>query len=681
MKAKTYSSNRYLGKYYLIILFLWSAAFSFANPHLLFDSSDLAGLRVSVESAELKPVWDAIRIRATRYCTPGDALYVDPQGSFFTNPQDSGWFGRDVYSWIEPIGFTYQMTGDYTIGMHGAAILDAAINYEPQPGALPSIRDLDMMRAIATGYDWLSSAMTLQQKQRVQQKARGYIEWAVADSIPGRYYHNFMGVGYGGAGLAAVAFKDVYPDDYEAWLDFCIERVSFWFENSFDRQGAYCEGHYYLQYGLSNSIPFAVALKKNEGVDLFAGSRLQNISNYLAMIKLPGKNVFEARNDALYSSDLDAMLKYLVGYYNDGIFENLWQSATLRDYHQGGYNPVRLLPAWNVPVSPVALQMDYMKTGEHFTGRGLVVFRTGWLAEDVMFSIEAGQFYYRPGGTHNQADKGHFNIYGLGQTWAVDPGYSNSRTPLDRGQTIDHSCILVNNKGQAVSGGSIGTNGQILQYEDHYFYGYTLANSKPAYNRDENIVDKALRHALFVRPTVGSPAYVVLLDDIYKGSTSNEFQWQMIGADTANITVGDPINNVYQAVVTPKTSSESCMDVQISADAAINLTSTTYVPLSGTPAQYPKLEAVCNSVNPRFVTVLTPRLIGQPKPAVAVERNSGSIVITITWPDSTDQILWENDQVVFTIGNRCAYEIPADFNKDCLVDLIDLSIFAHEWLK
>ena len=47
-----------------------------------------------------------------------------------------------------------------------------------------------------------------------------------------------------------------------------------------------------------------------------------------------------------------------------------------------------------------------------------------------MFSIEAGPYYPV---THNQADKGHFTLYGLGERWAVDPGYANEHEPKGRG--------------------------------------------------------------------------------------------------------------------------------------------------------------------------------------------------------------------------------------------------------
>ena len=664
----------------LITALLFNTAYS--NPHLLFDSADLPGLQYSVNSPQLKPVWDQIQARVGRYCNPSDSLYVDPQGSFFTDPQDDGWFGRKVFSWVEPIGFAYQITGNSVYGTHGAAILDAAIDYSPEPGALASGECLDMFRAIAFGYDWLSSAMTVEQRQRAEQKAREYVEWAVADNI-NRYYHNFMGVGYGGAGLAALAVKDVYPSLYQQWLDFCIERVSFWFENSFDPQGAYAEGHYYLQYGLANSIPFAVALNRSEGIDLLEGSRLQNISNYLAMIRLPGSNVFEARNSSTYSSSLDVMLKYLVGYYEDGLLAQLLIDASwTQDYVEGGYNPVRLLPQWNVYVEPVKPALGYMQTGEHFTERGLVVFRTGWQESDVMFSIESGKFYHLKGGAHNQADKGHFNIYGLGRMWAVDPGVAALRwEPLGRGQTIDHSCILVNGKGQAISGGGIGTNGEILIYEDNYSYGYALADCTQAYNRDEHIVDKAFRHSLFVRPSLTTPAYVVLLDDIYKGSGVNEFQWQMIGSHDANIIVGDSINGVYQATVLPKeTKLDRCMDVQISAQETIDIVSTTYNPLTGSPSQYPKIEAISNAVNPRFVTVLSVRMADQAKPEIIVSRED-AITITIQWADSYDTLVWEGDDVAFTMGYRCMYDIPGDFNNDCTVDMSDFVIFSGEWLK
>ncbi len=676
--------NIYLKKmsFFVIWIFISFSTPLKGNPLLLFDSAELSQLKSSVNSQEYEPIWDAIEQRAARYCNPSDELYVDPQGEYFTETQNDGWFGRRVFSWIEPIGFAYQITGNYVYGLHGAAILDAAIDCEPDGGELPRLRYMDMMRAIAFGYDWLKPAMTAQQRQRVENKAKDYIEWTVADNIPGRYYHNFMGVAYGGAGLCALAVKDVYPDLYQDWLDVCIERVSFWFENSFDPQGAYCEGHYYLQYGLANSIPFAVALNKNEGIDLLADSRLENLSNYLVWIQLPGDNVFEARNDALYSSSLEVMLKYLVGYYEDGLLEYLWQNANwVKDYKEGGYSPVRLLEAWNVDVAAQPPSLGYRQLGEHFTERGLVVFRTGWQQEDVMFSIEAGQFYHGPGGTHNQADKGHFNIYGLGKKWAVDPGYSNSRTPLERGQTIDHSCILVNGQGQAVSGGAIGTDGEIIAYEDNFFYGYTLADCKPAYNRDTKLVDKALRHAIFVKPMVNTPAYIVLIDDIHKGSEVNTYQWQMIGADNAEVVVEDFVDGIYQAKVLPDTDSDKCMDVQISAAQSVSLNSTYYNPLIGTPSQYPKIEAVCNAVNPRFITVLSPRMTDLPKPQVSVQRGQQQTVIKIQWQENFDQIVWQGDDIDFTLGNRCLYQIPADFNKDCVVDMEDLKVFASEWMQ
>ena len=74
-----------------------------------------------------------------------------------------------------------------------------------------------------------------------------------------------------------------------------------------------------------------------------------------------------------------------------------------------------------------------------------------------MFSIEAGPYFPV---THNQADKGHFTLYGLGWRWAVDCGYANEHEREGRGQTLGHNCVLVDGQGQALSGAGWGTNGQ-----------------------------------------------------------------------------------------------------------------------------------------------------------------------------------------------------------------------------
>lgn len=196
---------------------------------------------------------------------------------------------------------------------------------------------------------------------------------------------------------------------------------------------------------------------------------------------------------------------------------------------------------WAGDVAPLDPASAGVPTEQHFRGRGLCIWRTGWTDRDVMFSIEAGPYYPV---THNQADKGHFTLYGLGHRWAVDTGYANEHEPMGRGQTLGHSCLLIDGKGQALSGAGLGTNGAILACENNDRYGYALADCTEAYNRNNRaapgaVVDHARRHALFVYPRSGAPAYAVVMDDVRKDDQSHPFTWQMIYPDEMAVTIGD----------------------------------------------------------------------------------------------------------------------------------------------
>ena len=143
-----------------------------------------------------------------------------------------------------------------------------------------------------------------------------------------------------------------------------------------------------------------------------------------------------------------------------------------------------------------------------------------------MLSTEAGPYHPT---THNQADKGHFTLYGLGYRWATDPGYANEHEKEGRGQAQAHSCVLIDGAGQALSGAGYGTNGEILAFRGGPVSGYALVDAKEAYTENNRKIAgsgarRALRHTLFVYPHGGAPAYAVVLDDIEKDDAKHEFR-------------------------------------------------------------------------------------------------------------------------------------------------------------
>ncbi len=523
------------------------------SPRLLFDRSQIALLQQRVAQPAFAPIWAKILADAEAYCDPQSPRYTDPANPCVlpqkkTDRMDQKRHdallvhivGRNLTQRMESIGLAYQLTGRKALGQHGAALLLATLEQYPVTNPLVAKGFAggrgDIMRGLALGYDMLADCLDETQRQRVATACAEYLDQAVREFDDPKLWwhkvHNYNGVNGGAAGCLALALHDVYPEQSQAWVAACVNTVQRWLETAFDAQGAYVEGVGYSGYGLSNTVLFADALRRNGQANLFALPVFRKLPEFYALSLLPGERVYDARNDSAYAG-LGGMLLKLAEGCDHGLYQWLWENSG------SDHSLLRILWANEILASdPVTARVPQ---AQHFQGRGLCVWRTGWTKNDVMFSIEAGP-YYRT--THNQADKGHFTLYGLGYRWATDPGYANEHERQGRGQTLGHSCILIDGQGQALSGAGWGTNGTIARYENHDRFGYALADCTEAYNRNSAgkpgaEVQFARRHAFFVYPRQGSPAYAVVLDDIRKDDQPHDFTWQMMYSDRMAATLAE----------------------------------------------------------------------------------------------------------------------------------------------
>ncbi len=508
---------------------------AFAEPILWFGKDDLPRLQERAGEEPLARVWADTLRNAEQLCTPGGHSYADParidEGpAHEMRVQVLGHhFGRRLTTWMETIGFAYQLTGDERFGHHGALLLEAAARKLPatDPDIAAGFAGArgDIMRGLAVGYDWLGEAMTPEQKALWAETAADYVrkmtEEVSREQIWWRPYHNFMGVAMGATGMLALLLQESHPDEAAQWIDLSAAMIQRWLDSGFDERGAYVEGTTYGAYGLSNAIRFADALRRNGGPDLLVHPHLGEVPRFYAMSLLPGEALYDARNNANYAGFGDPALLRIAGAHDCGLARWLWERTG------GGSSVFRII--WENDVAPLDPLAAGAPLAEHFEGRGLCIWRTGWDADDVMFSIEAGPYYPT---THNQADEGHFTLYGLGQRWAIDSGYGNTGLPGGRDQSVAHSCVLINGEGMARSGAGRGTHGELVQYHNDEVYGYALADATEAYNRNHRGepgvgVEHARRHALFMRPSAGAPAYAVVLDDIRKDDAEHEYTWVM----------------------------------------------------------------------------------------------------------------------------------------------------------
>lgn len=434
--------------------------------------------------------------------------------------------GRDLTRWVETLGFAYQLSGDERFGREGARLLGAVGDLPPDeppvgPNAFAGARG-DILRAMAVGYDWLYGAMTQQQRQVVAEMMACYVEDLLAESPDAWWmpYHNFIGVAVGACGAASIVLAERVPQRAERWREQSAELVELWLSSGFDERGAYVEGVGYSLYGLENAILFMDALKRSGGADLFQHQHLRRYPHFLAQSLLPGEEVFDARNDSGYTNGATPVLLRLSA---EGLplAKWLWLNT-------GGPNvsdPWTII--WANDVRPESPSEAGEPLSAYFPGRGLVVFRTGWAPQDLMFAVEAGEYFPI---THDQADKGHFTVYGQGGWWAIDSGYGNNRDPQGKAQTVAHSCVLIDGRGQAIAGASWGTDGAILAYRATEEVGYVLADATQAYRHNNRgdvgvPLERAHRHCFLVRPGNGASAYAIVIDDIIVDGGEHDYDW------------------------------------------------------------------------------------------------------------------------------------------------------------
>lgn len=540
-----------------------------AQPALWFSKQDLPRLQKVIASEPEAAVWQGILQRAEELCNPQSGQYADP--AMVDKRPEPAWkvqiighhLGGRLTTWMETLGFAFQLTGDQRFARHGVLLLDAAVKKLPvtEPDIAQGFAGArgDLMRGLAVGYDWLGEAMTPEQKSAWAATAAGYVRniltEAAGEKVWWKPHHNFMGVAIGAAGLLALELQPFFPEEATQWRAQCAELVATWLKEGFDEQGAYVEGTGYAVYGLSNATRFADALQRAGGPNLFQSERLRRVPHFFAMSLLPGENVYEARNDANHGGLSDPNMLRLAAALDSGLAKWLWQTTG------SSGSPFQII--WANSVASQSPRQAGEPLAEHFVGRGLCIWRTGWETSDVMFSVEAGPYYPV---THNQADEGHFTLYGLGQRWAIDSGYGNNRLPGGRDSTMAHNCILIDGEGMAPSGAGAGTSGKISAYSDTAAQGYATADATEAYNRNNlgqpgAVVEHARRHTLFARPSAGMPAYAAVLDDIRKDAQPHEYTWLMHTPDEMRI---DLLKD--GAILSPASSAPQCF-IHTPADA------------------------------------------------------------------------------------------------------------------
>jgi hypothetical protein len=205
----------------------------------------------------------------------------------------------------------------------------------------------------------------------------------------------------------------------------------------------------------------------------------------------------------------------------------------------------------------------------------------------------------------------------------------------------------------------LGTNGKIERDTNDDRFGYALADCTEAYKRNSAkkpgaVVQYARRHAFFVYPHRGAPAYAVVMDDLRKDDRPHEFAWQMMFSDALEAALAEgravfeprpPAGKTASPPVPAPTEkpreARPRLVLRIHADATPVLSTDVFQPKDyHAPAAFPRFRATVRGVNPRFIAVLLPLPAAAAEPEVRFESKDETRITTIRWPQHTDTLVW-----------------------------------------
>jgi len=619
-----------------------------------FTPDELPALRERIRSGREAGIWKDVLRRADVYAG-GPSAHVPRPENFaeFVRSRDSPLkepmlAARWLMAWTEALGPAFHITGEARYGDAGAALLLAAARaYPVDSEAIEGSRGLargELARAFGLAYDMFAQRLDREARREAAAVCRGYTVDLLDDPRAANWHSNWSSVMMGGAGIAAIALRDAYPDASVMARARALRAVRRWLDQSFG-DGAYLEGSAYINYGMANTLHFAEGLSNMGGPELFAHPNLRATPAYIARAQIPGTRTLDPRNDNAGAERFPVPWMLRLAHVNgDGLARWLWERRRPeRDFPLNpkidhstsqGLSFARIL--WNAPVEPVAPAEADVDVSRLHLDRGLVQWRSGWEPNDALFSLEAG-IYHVSG--HNQADVGHFNFYSHGVSWAADTGYGNRRVPGGRSQGASHSLPQIDGKSQAMAGGGIGVDGQILDYAEHPDYWYVLADATEAYNVNVHWSERkrdpekatselaagarqALRRAVFLRASAGLGGPAVLIVDDLRASDGEprDYTWRMYSQGDLKISADA---TGYTLRTTGPEGPKARLDVRLAGSGSLKhaVGTRTFEAGSG-PESFRLLRSRGTATGARFIALLASRDSGVEPPRLRKVRAS-----------------------------------------------------------
>lgn len=585
------------------------------RPRIGITAAGLEAVRVNIAKAPWEPLWRSVVSRSAMVMRSE----LNPKSAFGGRPGQSQRLttteGLECVALLALVG---QDPGA------AKALSDFFEAWDPAP-LEQDIAENDFMSSgeffegLAVVLDWTWDLLTPAARDRL----RGIVERRAKhnyDGFVGRKSweatteaNNHSMASMGAVGLAAIALWHEQPSA-PAWAGMAHAKMKSYLATSFDPDGACYEGTMYGPFGLLRILPFADCCARYGGGDALEGV-LPKIVAQLANELTPGRGRMIPVNDTDGNFRPWGGTLFLWDAVRHGTPVSRWMWTEVLDRFAGSGGHT-----W-----PFAVLWEDGREGGTFPatlvamtrGRGTLTVRTGWEQDDFLAAFECGK---RVPGCHGQSDPGHFLIYARGRCLAADTGYSNVDREGTPHQSIGHNLVLVDGRGQVITGGGKVTEGKLVQWEERPTLVWVQADLSAAYAQGGyNPLAKATRCFLVL---TGPDPYVVVADAFVKDAKEHEFTWLLHGnADSAFDCAKD--RAVHR-------SGDAALDiVPCLLDAALPAFGTSRFPSSNF-GEHDLLRATVRGRRWLGLTVLAPRDGSAAATEVTREIRGGKLVVTVT---------------------------------------------------
>lgn len=492
------------------------------HPRLVFGPDDVAALRERRTKAPYDKIFQTILERADRHLTieskqVGDVDYQ----------------GRDQMSHIlQRLAFAGVVTGEAKYSRKAIDLLVALAErgfpfcgtHEDGAG--------DMMVGAALAYDWTYAAMTADERTRLKQalklfgvslnnlmSASGGAYGQMARR-PGAAGHHVVALGGGGLGLLALILRGELGRDFtNAWqqnADICVHN---YFRDAFGADGAGIEGFDLSTYGLHAALPYAIARRKMDKVDLAEGTAVAQAASWYAYELLGGPAMMPLGESGQKLGAEDGLAAMFAAFPGDAV-QAWFYEKTHGPGGRGSYGTAESsfcsgdvatylwYPGTPQPFDPA----KRLPLGQRFPSAGLAFVRSGWAdpAGDVVVS------FHCPSRAHLgrwQMDVNQLTLYAYNTGWAIDSGLGWQTRAGDpslspSGGTQGHNLFEIDGKG------GVRPYGRMLLFSDEKDWALAIGDGSEAMGL------KTFRRYLAVGKRDGKARYVVVIDEIDPGDAA-----------------------------------------------------------------------------------------------------------------------------------------------------------------